>query len=102
MLKDEVPSYISFFLKVVLSIGCLALSSCLLWISGAGPAGESEGRVGNAEPTNGSAGEQLQGVGALAWPVREATTGQPTVCCFLFFFKASLAFCLKYGAVNLF
>lgn len=45
---------------------------------GAGPAGESEGRAGSAEPTNGAAGKQLQGVGALALPVGQKTPGRLT------------------------
>lgn len=46
-----------------------------LWISGACAGGEREGGAGNAEATNGAAGEQLQGVGALAWPVQQEITG---------------------------
>lgn len=52
------------------------LSSLPLWILGASAAGESEGRAGNAEPTHGAAGEQLQGVGTFAWPVQQEITGQ--------------------------
>ena len=45
-------------------------------LSGAGSARESEGGAGNAEPTHSTAGEQLQGVGTLTWPVQQEITGQ--------------------------
>lgn len=38
---------------------------------------ESDGGAGGAEPAHGAAGEQLQGVGTLPWPVWEETPGQP-------------------------
>lgn len=43
--------------------------------SGAGTAGESEGRAGNAEPTHSAAGEQLQGVGTLTRPIQQEIAG---------------------------
>jgi len=55
------------------------VSALPLWIAGAGPAGKSEGRVGNAKPTNSTAGEQLLGIGTLAVPVRQKATGQLSV-----------------------
>lgn len=54
-------------------------------LSGTSPAGESEGRVGNAEPTNSTAGEQLQGIGTLAQPVRQEITGQ--LNCLVVYFR---------------
>lgn len=62
------------------------LTSLPLWVSGTSPAGESEGRVGNAEPTNSTAGEQLQGIGTLAQPVRQEITGQ--LNCLVVYFRA--------------
>lgn len=61
------------------------LTSLPLWLSGTSPAGESEGRVGNAEPTNSTAGEQLQGIGTLAQPVRQEITGQ--LNCLVVYFR---------------
>lgn len=54
----------------------LSFYSLPLWLSGAGPVRESEGRAGNAKPTHSTAGEQLQGVGTLTWPVEQEITGQ--------------------------
>ena len=56
----------------------LAFSLHLCPLSGALAAGDSEGRAGNSEPTHGAPGEQLQGVGTLAWPVRQEITCQLT------------------------
>lgn len=61
------------------------LSSPPLWTSGASPAGESEGRAGDAEPTHSAAGEQLQGVGTLAQPVQQEITGQLQIRLFSIF-----------------
>lgn len=62
------------------------LSSPPLWTSGASPAGESEGRAGNAEPTHSAAGEQLPGVGTLTWPVQQEITGQLQILLFSIFY----------------
>lgn len=71
-----------FSWKIVMSAGFL--TSPPLWLSGANPAGESEGRVGNAEPTNGTAGKRLQGVGTLTQPVGQEITGQLALNCSVF------------------
>lgn len=71
------------------------LTSLPLWLSGTSPAGESEGRVGNAEPTNSTAGEQLQGIGTLAQPVRQEITGQLN-CLVVYFRGPSWHFAKKY------
>lgn len=55
---------------------CSDVNRLLCLFAGADPAGESESRAGDAEPTRCSAGEQLQGVGTLAWPVQHQITGQ--------------------------
>ncbi|XP_019732611.1 ras association domain-containing protein 8b isoform X1 [Hippocampus comes] len=47
-------------------------------LSGGGPTGEGDNRVGCAEPAHGSPGERLQGVGTLARPVMQETPGEGT------------------------
>ena len=89
LIKARESSYVFIYTRisfsspspVVMSVG--SLSTLPLWLSGANTAGESAGWAGNAEPTHGAAGEQLQGVGTLTWPVEQEITGQHRSYCSL-------------------